>query len=367
MTTVRNTSMSIVKAAAIVLMVMGHAEGPGYVTNFIYLFHMPVFFIAAGYFWKRTAVGEPWKFVTRRFRKLYVPMVVWSILFLLLHNLFFKIGLLNETFGNWEGGVTHPYTLRAALQRVVHIFTAMAGYDEFLAGAFWFFRALLVSSIVFLVLYILIDGKASKPAWKAPVIIIFIVLAFTLVKIHYGLKVVTVVQGGIRECWGIVFFAVGVLYRQFENRIPRWWWTNIIYLCVLVVGTVLQWHGMTLSPKDFDVLTLPLTGTCGFLLLHNMALALDKKKNAFHRLAVYVGDNTLIIFVLHIILFKVAAAVQISVFGMEWQRIGSHMVVHDPSTASGFFLLYTFVGVALPLLLKAGYEASRRFVCRKSV
>ncbi|MBO7382637.1 MAG: acyltransferase family protein, partial [Muribaculaceae bacterium] len=75
----RNTSMSIVKAVAIILMVMGHAEGPWWVTNFIYLFHMPVFFIAAGYFFKRSAIDQPWQFVTRRFRKLYVPMVEWSI------------------------------------------------------------------------------------------------------------------------------------------------------------------------------------------------------------------------------------------------------------------------------------------------
>ena len=349
--------MSIVKAIAIILMVMGHAEGPGWVTNFIYLFHMPVFFIAAGYFWKRSSVGEPWTFVSRRFRKLYLPMVMWSMVFLLLHNLFFKVGILNETFGNWQGGVTHPYSLKEALQRTVHIFTAMAGYDEFLAGAFWFFRALLISSILFLVFYLLIDGKAKRPAWVAPVVIIVATLAFTFVKIHFGLKVVTVVQGGIRECWGILFFAIGVLYRHYEERIPRWWWTNILYIGVLAAGTVLKWHGMTLAPKDIDVLTLPLTGICGFLLLHNIALAADRHKNAIHRLAVYVGDNTLIIFVLHIISFKIVAALQIAVYGMDWQRIGSHMVIHDPTTAGGFYILYTIVGVAVPLLLYAGWKS----------
>ena len=29
----------------------------------------------------------------------------------------------------------------------------MGGYDEFLAGAFWFFRGLLVASIAFVALY----------------------------------------------------------------------------------------------------------------------------------------------------------------------------------------------------------------------
>ncbi|MBP5314368.1 MAG: acyltransferase family protein [Muribaculaceae bacterium] len=362
----RNTSMSIVKAVAIILMVMGHAEGPWWVTNFIYLFHMPVFFIAAGYFFKRSAIDQPWQFVTRRFRKLYVPMVAWSIVFLLLHNLFFKIGLLNETYGNLQGGVTHPYTFSSGLQRLVHIVTAMAGYDEFLAGAFWFFRALLVSSIVFLVLYLLIDKKGKRPTWFPPVVIICIMLVFTFLKIQFGLKVVTVVQGGIRECWGIIFFAIGVLYRHFEERIPRWWWTNLIYLGILVTGTLLRWHGMNLTPKVIDIATLPLTGICGFLLLHNLALAFDRHRNDLHRLAVYIGDNTLIIFVLHIISFKAVAALQIAVYGMDWQRIGSHMVVHDPTTAAGFFILYTIAGVAIPLALNAAWHKLKECIMHNS-
>ena len=30
----------------------------------------------------------------------------------------------------------------------MQMFTGMAGYDEFLAGAFWFFRGLLVASVL---------------------------------------------------------------------------------------------------------------------------------------------------------------------------------------------------------------------------
>lgn len=46
----RNIEIDIIKGLAIVLMVLGHAETP--IHNFIYLFHMAVFFIAAGYFYK---------------------------------------------------------------------------------------------------------------------------------------------------------------------------------------------------------------------------------------------------------------------------------------------------------------------------
>ena len=59
----RNTSISIAKGIAIILMVVGHAECPGALMSLIYLFHMPLFFITAGYFFTRAHADEPWQFV----------------------------------------------------------------------------------------------------------------------------------------------------------------------------------------------------------------------------------------------------------------------------------------------------------------
>lgn len=162
----RNSVISILKGIAIILMVAGHAEAPELLTNFIYTFHMPLFFMAAGYFFDRKYLSDPARFVARRLRGLYVPFVKWSVLFLLLHNLWFELGVLNEQYGNWTGGVTHPYTWRTAMQRLMLIVTSMAGYDEFMAGAFWFFRGLLIASIVFLLVYKMIDstGRFSPSA-----------------------------------------------------------------------------------------------------------------------------------------------------------------------------------------------------------
>ena len=59
----QNTTISICKGIAIILMVMGHAEGPGLLMNFIYLFHMPIFFITAGYFFSRRYLTDSWTYV----------------------------------------------------------------------------------------------------------------------------------------------------------------------------------------------------------------------------------------------------------------------------------------------------------------
>ena len=46
----RDTTISICKGIAIILMVIAHAEAPGWLCKFIFEFHMPLFFITAGYF-----------------------------------------------------------------------------------------------------------------------------------------------------------------------------------------------------------------------------------------------------------------------------------------------------------------------------
>ena len=351
MTMKRNTNLSICKAVAIILMCAGHAEGPTLLVNFIYLFHMPMFFIAAGYFFDKKYVNDPWTFCKKRFKGLYVPFVKWSLFFLVFHNLFFKIGLMNEHYGNWAGGVTHPYNWHQFCQRLVHIVFSMGGYDEFLAGAFWFFRALLVSSIVFLVLYKLLYNRHKWLNHRTvPTVIAVMAVVFACFKVANHLTIATVVQGGIRECWGVLFFSLGVLYRRHEHRIPEHWALTLLYLALLVLGAYWGWQGMALKVDLRTVATLPVTGTIGFLMVHHIASCLDRHEGIVKRFMVYCGNNTLYIYVFHIISFKIVSALKIWYYGLDWGQIGCHMVIHENSTTDLFWVLYTIVGTAVPLL-----------------
>lgn len=360
----RNTSISIAKGIAIILMVAGHAECPGTLMSFLSIFHMPLFFIAAGYFFSYKNVEQPWDFCARRFKGLYVPFVKWSLFFLIIHNFMFDIGILNETYGNWTGGVTHPYNMRAALQRVVNIFFAMGGYDEFLAGAFWFFRALLVVSILYLVFFRLLDGRIKwLKGWRTAALIGILAIVFAYVKISYGLKVY-IVQGGIRETWGILFFAIGMIYSHFEHtvgfNIRKWgYWTALaVSIGILVAGTVNSWAGMNLAPKLKDVITLPLTGFAGFFVVHQLSRAIDSRETLIKRFLVHCGNMTLYIFVFHIISFKVVSLLKIWWYGLDFGQIGCHMVIHEHHDDL-FWVLYTIVGVGLPLLWMAMYRKAK--------
>jgi hypothetical protein len=233
----------------------------------------------------------------------------------------------------------------------------MGGYDEFLLGAFWFFRALLVSSILFMALYRFLDGRRS---WlegnKAVVAIIAIALAFAVFRLSNGLKVVTIVQGGIRENWGIIFFGLGVLFRSYEERIKQHWALALLYFGLLLGGAHLHLAGMNLAPKLIDVVTLPITGSIGFLMVYYVSGVINKHEGWLKRFLVHAGSMTLYIYVFHILSFKVVSAIKIMWYGLDWGHIGCHMVIHEHH-GDYFWVLYSIVGVGLPLLWMMGYNA----------
>ena len=75
--------LDIAKAIAIMLMVVGHTSIPSIASDFIYAFHMPLFFIASGWTtkWNKYSFGD---FVKRRCRSLLLPFFFYSVIVLLI-------------------------------------------------------------------------------------------------------------------------------------------------------------------------------------------------------------------------------------------------------------------------------------------
>lgn len=106
---VKGNMISIAKGIGIILMVIGHSGCPSYMRNFIYMFHMPLFFIISGYCFKSYYLYNFKLFAKKKFVGLYLPFVKYSVLFLILHNLFYKIGIYNSEFGRGISGVYYIY------------------------------------------------------------------------------------------------------------------------------------------------------------------------------------------------------------------------------------------------------------------
>ena len=92
----RNNAVSIAKGVAIILMVMAHTRCGIWWQYYINMFHMPLFLFMSGYCFK---IGylEDWRtYIKKRVTGIYWPFVKWSVLFLLLHNVFFMLNIYNK-------------------------------------------------------------------------------------------------------------------------------------------------------------------------------------------------------------------------------------------------------------------------------
>ncbi len=353
----RDTVISIAKGIAIILMVLAHAEAPGWLCKFIFEFHMPLFFITAGYFFSLKYLNDEATFVKKRVKGLYWPFVKWSVFFLIIHNWMFDIGILNERFGNETGGVTHPYTWHQIQQNLWHIFTAMGGYDQFLCGAFWFFRGLFVASILYLIIYkVVLRVLPEKRANVAPYLICLIMLLLCAWKTYEGLKIVTLVQGGYRDLMGCFFFGCGFIFRQYAGQYRQFivrhyaaLWTTILFAVIVFLFSKYLTANMNWRSTFVQFLSLPVPALLGFLMTYNISLWLDRHEGRLKQFLVYTGNNTLNIFIFHIVAYKVVSLLKIWYYGLDIRQIGCHMVIHEYSQQDLFWILYTIAGVGLPL------------------
>ena len=337
----RDTTISIAKGIAIILMVIAHAEAPGWLCNFIFEFHMPLFFITAGYFFSTKYLNDEATFVKKRIKGLYIPFVKWAVFFLIIHNWMFDIGILNEVYGNESGGVLHPWSWHQIQQNLWNIFTAMGGYDAFLCGAFWFFRGLFVASILYLIIYKVLDSCLSRIPRNSsfiPYLICLIMLLLCGWKTWEGLKVINLVQGGYRDMMGCFFFGIGFIFRQFaekyRNLISNYYtsvWTTIIFAIVVYLFSKYLTANMNWRSSFQQFLSLPLPAILGFLMTYNISGWIDRCDNLFKHSLVYIGDHTLNIFIFHIVSYKVVSLIKIWYYGLDIRQIGCHMVIHDYS------------------------------------
>lgn len=100
----RDEGIAIAKALGIFLMVVGHCSAATgntlgvvdwqfFIHRAIYTFHMPLFFILPGYLFKMERIEDSLLYVQKKIKGLYFPYVKWMLAFLLLHNLFWYIGV----------------------------------------------------------------------------------------------------------------------------------------------------------------------------------------------------------------------------------------------------------------------------------
>ena len=340
----RDTSISISKAIAIILMVIGHAGCPGFLHNLIYQFHIPLFFFVSGYCFKDKYLTEFRTYSFRRVKGIYLPYVKYALGFLLLHNLFFHLNIYNAYYG-YNGIGLSLYSLKDIASRALRITTSMAG-EEQLLGGYWFMKILFLTSFVsFAFLKYLRDKRFQTGGLIFLYIIIFVITRSESTSSFWTSVWYT--------CFATIFFVLGKIISEY--KIPkRWWWTTLFV--VIVVGlSVINPSGFT--TKD-NILLYIAGAMSGILATKNISNHLQNMPKTAKFLT-YIGNNTFTILTWHFLCFKLVSLLIIKVYVLPIKLLASFPVITEYAQ-KGWWIVYSVVSICIPTCIAMTSDALTR-------
>ena len=113
----RIETFDILKGIGIILMIVAHTYGPSSISwDFIYAFHMPLFFIVAGYFYKQKPITELLK---KNVKQLLLPYLTLCLIIIVLTQIRHPHSIRNDIEGTLNGMGPGWFLLAMFMVRIV--------------------------------------------------------------------------------------------------------------------------------------------------------------------------------------------------------------------------------------------------------
>lgn len=331
----RDKTVSMSKGVAIILMVLAHTDFSDYGEKFIYMFHMPLFFFLSGYCFKDSYLTDFRSFALKRVKGAYWTYVKWGIVFLVLHNLFFRLNLYSVEYGDYL------YGTRGFLANALYVIGSMTHADRLLGG-YWFLHSYFVASFM---LFLTVWICRNRNRWLISALGIMLVVCMLVVRtgIHVPLYV------NLKEFLAVVFMIAGYIYKRSEWHLEQHP-VIVIPVCIMMIALgVAFWPGDMTSVHYLKVVPYCITAVAGSLLVLSLCYVLSRI-NVCEQSLTYIGDRTLGILTWHFLSFKLVSLIIVSIYCLPLSRLGEFPIIVDYSH-NGWWTLYTIIGVAVPLLI----------------
>lgn len=274
------------KGLGILLVLYGHISFvPDRMADFIYAFHMPLFMVLSGYFWKFRAEQKWIAVVAKEAKSLVLPFILFWLAtwifwlaksFALHREILWWRPVVGLVYG--VDGLPHWLESNAVLWFFPFLFSLRVSYDAWMRiqgkSRWWIFGLAVVAAGFWL----------SQIRWRLPW------------SMDYALY-----------AWPWFLFGQFLKSKSFGER--RTWEFSFIGLALLVVLGVLSafdfvprmvWNGGTLLPAWFY---LP-TALCGI-----MGVLFLRFPQKVTEILAYIGRRTLWIFAMHLAFYSVISAV----------------------------------------------------------
>ena len=291
-----------VKGFGILLVIIGHSCA--WSVEYVYIFHLQLFFFVSGYLYNESKYGDkPFIPIKKRFFSLWVVYLILSLVLVILHNPLYDIGMQRLD--------CERYTLKTFLLNVLYCF--IGDSKELLGGTLWFLPVLfLVMVILILLVYVtrLIE-KATGRTWLKLVIQAIVIIPLT----YIGYRLIAAGKDWVADIQVVLavllYTWVGYLIRNYwsgfskimENAITR---TAAIIFAVLGFGFIywystIHWVDLIFGSVNITMYIPGLIGIFASL----VAAWLINKMPVINKAFRFLGDNSLIIMIVHYPVIKI--------------------------------------------------------------
>lgn len=361
----RNCIFDIAKGIGIMTVVFGHAVCP--LTKFFYLFHMPLFFILSGYFFKAkyySNISELKQFFIKKLKSLYLIIVINNFILILLHNYFIKIKLYttNPIFNSLkiEYFIQHATIFYDIKQIFINIFYTLiyAKTEQFLGFA-WFLKTLLFLSIIYCLLsyifyhYLNIKNKNLLHQYMTYITFFCFILGWICNLLHFNFYGI----GTMLTC--SLFYHLGILYKDYFSNTEftsRWWWGGLTLLLIVLYTSPEQYN--IASNKYYNPIILIITAISGFILVMYVSYKISKI-NTLSNIFSYIGRHTICILCLHTLAFRLITYLFVKMNKYPDLMLAAHPIIQNTNF---WWLAYGIVGVCIPLLILGLYLRLKTYV-----
>jgi len=353
----RSAVMDIAKGLGIIAVVAGHSGGPIPLTNFLYLFHLPLFFFISGFFWKDSYLDNISLLVKRKVKELYLPFVKLQILFLLLNNFLFSIYIYSSN-GLWTSPqyAQLPLTLETTIQRLTGILLFNGASDQLL-GASWFLVVLFF--MVFLFAIISSYFRKRPEYYRFAAVLMVCLSGFYLIQnklyLERGLQTGMVALG---------LFYLGFLYKQYGQRIRIIFPLALLALTALLLArekfNIILEMARNVYPAPIVFFVVTLSGIYLVLYLARVFERFSIPKRIFSG----IGRNTLAILFLHFLAFKLVTLAFIFYSHYPIQMLARFPIIYNTNR---LWVVYVVVGVTLPIITNIFYKFVKNKLIRLDI
>lgn len=320
----RDEKITISKAIAIMLMVICHAGLPSRYSHFVSMFHMPLFFFVSGYCFKDKYLIETKQFLKNKIRGIYVPFVKWSLIFLVLHNVFFSLNVYGEM-----------YDVKSFMKNATYIIFSMNETEQLLGG-YWFLKELFLGSILALACFKYLRNNFSGGA---------ILLLATVIVLSWFKMDIPFIHMTSRTFFAGFFIVMGREYKKLNYDLDKWSITLMCFMIVMI-GSIYCGTSM-LSYSAIQVVPYSICALMGTIMILNLSHRITSRKNILTNFLLFVGDHTLEVLTWHFLTFKLVSLFIICKNGLSLEKLASFPIINEYGVK--YWIVYSLIGIAIPI------------------